>query len=130
MSGHQRWPRPALDLDAVAVRLLDGAERVTFTACGRSMEPRIRDGQQVTVHRYDGQEELDTGDIVLARVKGQVYLHQIIGISGSRYLIGNNKGGVNGWAARPWIYGVYQEHSEDPAETVPGLAGPAAETAG
>jgi hypothetical protein len=46
------------------------------------------------------------GDIVLVRVNGRVYLHLIKAVGGGRFLIGNNKGGVNGWVGPNAIYGV------------------------
>ena len=45
--------------------------------------------------------ELNVDDIVLCKVKGREYVHLIknIKVSGTKklYLIGNNKGGINGW---------------------------------
>jgi hypothetical protein len=40
------------------------------------------------------------------RVKGNVYLHLIKAINGERFLIGNNRGGINGWVNAKNIYGV------------------------
>lgn len=46
------------------------------------------------------------GDIVLCKVNGQQYLHLVKAEgSGSRYLIGNNRGGINGWTSLEQIYG-------------------------
>ena len=52
-----------------------------------------------------GIAELKVGDIVLVKVKGRVYLHLIKALRGDQYLIGNNKGRINGWVSRQAIYG-------------------------
>jgi hypothetical protein len=47
---------------------------------------------------------------VLCRCKGNVYVHLVKAIRGHgdqrRYLIGNNRGGLNGWVNRAAIHGV------------------------
>ncbi|MCA9710545.1 MAG: hypothetical protein KDK70_32185 [Myxococcales bacterium] len=49
------------------------------------------------------------GDAVLCRVRGRGYLHLVKAVQGHgaacRYLIGNNRGGLNGWVPRAAIYG-------------------------
>jgi hypothetical protein len=40
---------------------------------------------------------LEVGDIVLCRVKGNDYLHLVKALQKGRVLIGNNRGGTNGW---------------------------------
>jgi hypothetical protein len=47
--------------------------------------------------------------VVLVRVHGHVYLHLIKAVGGGRFLIGNNRGGVNGWVGPSAIYGVATE---------------------
>jgi hypothetical protein len=49
--------------------------------------------------------KLAIGDVVLCRVRGSVYLHLIKAVQGERFLIGNNKGGTNGWAERTQVFG-------------------------
>ena len=49
---------------------------------------------------------LKVGDIVLVRVHGHEYLHLIKAIQGQRFLIGNNRGGVNGWVGGGSIFGA------------------------
>jgi len=47
------------------------------------------------------------GSVVLCRVKGNEYLHIVKKIDDKgRYLIGNNRGGTNGWIHRNSIFGV------------------------
>jgi hypothetical protein len=45
------------------------------------------------------------GAIVLCRVKGSDYLHLVKAIDGDRFLIGNNRGGINGWITGRAIFG-------------------------
>ena len=40
------------------------------------------------------------------KVKGNVYLHLIKAINDKRFLIGNNRGGINGWVGANGIYGI------------------------
>jgi hypothetical protein len=74
---------------------------------GNSMRGRIASGQLVTP---DPAREPEIDDAVLCRCKGNVYVHLIKAISGHggqrRFLIGNNRGGINGWVGRTAIYGV------------------------
>lgn len=82
-----------------------GAERVILKPRGHSMEPLIMDRQQVTVKRLHDDDVLSVGDIVLARVRGHIYLHKITAIDGERVQISNNHGRVNGWTHRARIAG-------------------------
>lgn len=65
----------------------------------------IESGQLCTVEPVIDADELLIGDIVLCKVKGKQYLHLIKAIHNSRYLIGNNRGGTNGWIGPQAIYG-------------------------
>ena len=69
------------------------------------MRGKINSGDRVMVAPADP-EKLQVGNIVLARVHGTEYLHLIKAIQGDRYLIGNNRGGVNGWVGKHAIFGV------------------------
>jgi hypothetical protein len=71
---------------------------------GHSMRGRVNDGDLVTLAPCDP-ATLQVGDVVLVRVHGHVYLHLIKAIDGDRYLIGNNRGGTNGWVGAHGIYG-------------------------
>jgi SOS-response transcriptional repressor LexA len=64
----------------------------------------VNDGDMVTVAPY-GEAEPQMGDIVLVKVRGHEYLHLIKARQGDRYLIGNNRGGINGWVGRSAIFG-------------------------
>jgi hypothetical protein len=69
------------------------------------MTGKVNDGALVTL--VPAQEAaLVPGAIVLVKVRGTVYLHLIHAVQGPRYLIGNNRGGLNGWVTRNSIYGL------------------------
>lgn len=74
---------------------------------GGSMRGRIESGQLVTL---DPRREPAVDDAVLCRCKGNIYVHLIQATRGHgderRFLIGNNRGGINGWIGRAAIYGV------------------------
>jgi hypothetical protein len=71
---------------------------------GHSMAGKVNDGDLVTLKPCLA-EQLEVGDIVLVHVKGHVYLHLIKAIDQNRFLIGNNRGGINGWVGPHAIYG-------------------------
>ncbi|WP_201262718.1 S24/S26 family peptidase [Deinococcus aerius] len=77
---------------------------MTIRPRGHSMRGKVNDGDLVTL--VPAQElPLEVGDVVLVRVAGKDYLHLIKAISGGRCLIGNNRGGINGWVGCQSIYG-------------------------
>lgn len=80
-------------------------ETVSFRPRGSSMSGRIESGQLCTVEPIDDAAALEVGAIVLCRVKGNDYLHLIRAIDGDRFLIGNNRGGLNGWISARAIHG-------------------------
>ena len=69
------------------------------------MRPRVNSGDLVTLQPCDP-DTLNPGDIVLVRVKGNDYLHLVKAKDRGRFLIGNNRGGVNGWVGPNAIYGL------------------------
>jgi hypothetical protein len=75
---------------------------------GHSMKGKVEDGDLVTLAPCDP-KSLAVDDIVLVRVKGTVYLHLIKAIDGERFLIGNNRGRLNGWVGPNALYGVATE---------------------
>src|SRR5438094_6209096 len=58
----------------------------------------------VTIAPY-GDAEPEVNDVVLVKVRGREYLHLIKARQDARYLIGNNRGGLNGWVGRGAIFG-------------------------
>lgn len=67
------------------------------------MQGRVSSGQLCIVS--PDIDYLRKGDIVLCKVNGRQYLHLIKAESNGRYLIGNNKGRINGWVGLNGIYG-------------------------
>lgn len=84
---------------------LQAGDSVTFRPHGNSMTPRITSGQQVTVRPLSPDERIGKGDIVLAKVKGHVYLHLVTKAHGDQFEISNNHGHVNGWTTARHVYG-------------------------
>lgn len=70
------------------------------------MTPKVSDRDLVTVEPTTDDHDLPVGSIVLCKVKGSQYLHLVKAISGPRFQIGNNRGGINGWITRANIFGV------------------------
>ena len=90
-----------MDATPHQIAALRRGETVCIHPHGQSMRPKVKDGAHVTIAPCHA-ENLHVGDIVLVRV----YLHLIKAIDGRRFLIGNNHGGVNGWAGPRAIYGI------------------------
>jgi phage repressor protein C with HTH and peptisase S24 domain len=88
---------------------LQEGKTVKFTPFGNSMEPLIHSGQLVTVAPVN-LIELKQNDIVLCSVRGTHYLHIVkhIEVINNKlyYVIGNNKGNVNGVVTGDDIFGI------------------------
>ncbi|RDJ35384.1 MAG: hypothetical protein DWQ19_11250 [Crenarchaeota archaeon] len=84
------------------IEQLKNGETVEFRPRGNSMQGKVENGQ---LCRVEPVKNVEKNDIVLCKVKGREYLHLVKAIQGSRYLIGNNKGGINGWIGINSIYG-------------------------
>lgn len=67
------------------------------------MKGRIDNGDLITVSPDIA--NLEVGDAVLCKVKGSHYVHLIKAIKDEQYLIGNNRGGTNGWITKNAIFG-------------------------
>jgi hypothetical protein len=87
-----------------AKEALRRGETVRVRPRGHSMRGKVNDGALVTLVPCDP-DTLAVGDIVLVRVHGADYLHLVKAVDRGRFLIGNNRGGVNGWVGRQAIYG-------------------------
>lgn len=95
---------------------LKAGETVQFRPRGHSMKGKINDGQLVTVVPLTD-EFPEEGDVVLCKVNGREYLHLVKAVTAvceeegtslvrrPRYLIGNNKGGTNGWTSAANVFG-------------------------
>jgi phage repressor protein C with HTH and peptisase S24 domain len=91
---------------AHAVQALAQGQTVAIRPRGHSMAPLVHDGDEVTLAPLAAEEAPAKGDIVLVKVHGRVFLHKVIAVKhGSTFLIGNNRGGLNGWVGRRSIYG-------------------------
>lgn len=89
-----------------AIKELQKGNAATIKPKGNSMKGKVNSGAKVTVETA---EEYQKGDIVLVKVKGKIYLHLIKAVKGKRYLIGNNRGRINGWVSESAIYGLATE---------------------
>lgn len=101
-----------MNLAQVVKDLADGS--VTFKARGSSMTPLVLDGTVVTVTPI-GDHIVKKGDIVLAKVGGQLYLHLVTATDKSRVQISNNHGRVNGWTPRAKVYGILEPTGRRPS---------------
>jgi hypothetical protein len=88
---------------AYIARLQQG-ETVQFRPRGDSMRGKVNPGQLCTVEPVDP-STLRVGDVVLCKVNGRHYLHLVKAVQGPRFLIGNNRGRLNGWITGNAIYG-------------------------
>ena len=88
----------------MAIEKLRSGQEAQVRPRGHSMKGKVNDGALVTLQPC-APEQLKVGDIVLVQVKGHVYLHLIKAIDQKRFLIGNNRGGINGWVGPQAIYG-------------------------
>ena len=76
---------------------LQAGETFVTNEKGNSMVPLIKSGQD---HRLAPAtwEEVNVGDAVYCKVKGNFYTHLVKAKHPDQgVLIGNNKGGINGW---------------------------------
>lgn len=87
-----------------AILGLAAGNTVQIRPRGHSMTGKVNDGALVTLEPVLF-ETLEVGDIVLVRCKGNVFLHLIKAVDRERFLIGNNRGGINGWVRKNAVYG-------------------------
>jgi SOS-response transcriptional repressor LexA len=90
---------------AYAIDALSKGQVAQVRPRGHSMRGKVNDGDLVTIEPCDP-ATLAVGDIVLVRVRGNIYLHLIKAMDRGRFLIGNNRGGTNGWVGPNSIYGI------------------------
>jgi hypothetical protein len=88
-----------------AIEALGRGETAQVRPRGHSMKGKVPDGALVTLAPCEP-ASLQPGDVVLVRVRGSVYLHLVKAVNQGRYLIGNNRGGINGWVGPHAIYGI------------------------
>jgi hypothetical protein len=82
---------------------LQGGETFVTSEKGNSMVPLIKSGQEHILGPASW-EDCNDGDIVYCKVKGNFYTHLVKAKNNEKgLLIGNNKGGINGWTKQ--VYG-------------------------
>jgi hypothetical protein len=89
-----------------AIEKLQKGETVSIRPKGNSMRGKIESGNLITIEPLKEGYEFKVDDIVLCKVKGNQYVHLVKGIKQDQYLIGNNRGGINGWIGRNAIFGT------------------------
>jgi len=87
-----------------AIKILAAGEEAIIKPHGNSMKGRVESGARVTLAPIKPQD-ICVGDVVLCRVKGRQYLHLVKKRDTNRFLIGNNKGKINGWIGPKAVYG-------------------------
>lgn len=76
---------------------LQNGESFITSEKGNSMVPLIKSGQEHKLIPFNW-EDCNVGDIVYCKVKGNFYTHLVKAKNIDKgLLIGNNKGGINGW---------------------------------
>lgn len=88
----------------VHIGKLKQGETVSFRPHGNSMVGKISSGQLCRVEPL-GDKPPSVGEIVLCSVNGKQYLHLVKATRTGQYLIGNNRGGTNGWTRLAQIHG-------------------------
>lgn len=88
----------------VASEALKKGQTVKVRPRGHSMQPKICDGDLVTIAPCDS-ATIEKGDVVMVRMRGNWLLHLVTAVNGPRVQIGNNHGKINGWAGRESILG-------------------------
>jgi hypothetical protein len=93
------------------IERLKNGETIISREPGNSMVPLIKHRQPVRLAPATW-EEVEKGDIVYCRVKGNVYTHLVKAKNEKRgVLIGNNRGGTNGWTKQ--VFGKVIEVLQD-----------------
>lgn len=86
---------------------LQNGESFKTSEKGNSMVPLIKSGQEHIIKPITW-EECNVGDIVYCKVKGNYYTHLVKAKNNDKgLLIGNNKGGTNGWTKQ--VFGIVTE---------------------
>lgn len=89
----------------VIKKLLSGQSISGYKESGNSMRPIIKHRQPVDLSPVDA-TKLEKGDVVLVKVKGNIYTHKVVGLREGQVQIGNNHGRINGWTSLDNVYGI------------------------
>ena len=75
-------------------RLLQG-ETIQFRPVGNSMDPKIKNGQLITIS--PDISDVKIGDAVFCKIDKSIFVHLVNDIQENRYQISNIRGKINGW---------------------------------
>ena len=93
-----------------ALNALSDGQRASVRPQGGSMRGRIESGQEVTIEPAT-EDDIEVGDVVFVRWKGNYLLHLAKDLEPGRILIGNNVGKINGWIDASGLLGkVVEDH--------------------
>jgi len=89
-----------------ATKLIEDLAKGGTVQCrprGHSMTGIVDNGDLVTIAPLESDPK--PGDVVLCVVGKAQYLHKVVETRDGKYLIGNNRGKINGWVDRSNIHG-------------------------
>lgn len=91
------------------IESLKNGESVSFRPVGNSMTPKIKSKQLVHISPVGSPDEIDKGDVLYCKVRGNVYVHLCTAKRQNgdswEFQISNNHGHVNGWTGFQNVYG-------------------------
>lgn len=91
--------------EAAIEKLHAGDAVEAYVESGNSMRPIIKHRQPVRLEPVDP-TLLEKGDVVLVKVRGNIYTHLVSGTRKNEVQISNNHGRVNGWTHHDNVYGI------------------------
>ena len=93
------------------IKKLEAGEDVELNPKGNSMTPLIKSGERIVLSPIKDRLSIKKGDIVLARVNSNYYIHKVTRVvkwnRKISFQISNNHGYINGWTGK--VYGVVTE---------------------
>ena len=70
------------------------------------MVPLIYSNEKIILAPISPGHVFKRGQIVLVKVRGNIYTHKITAVDKERVQISNNHGYVNGWTKKSNVYGI------------------------
>ncbi len=98
----------------IRIARLRAGETVQYRESGNSMRGRIGHRELITCEPIADHSRIEAGDAVFCKVHGNYYTHLVKGIRSHvkgdgtitlEFLIGNNRGGTNGWTSQDRVFG-------------------------
>lgn len=97
----------------IRIEKLLAGETVCYSEPGNSMKGIIEHRQPITCASIKDYSKIEVGDAVFCKVKGYYYTHLVKAIRENKsddgsvfeFLIGNNRGGINGWTNQNKVFG-------------------------